>query len=122
MNSLTKLAALEAVILFGGFFGIVLWKMLTGSINLSYLLDGDVRNENSPDGSGFSSSTSAGRAQAVSVTVFVAAWYLLQVIHDPREFPKLPNAMVGALAGSHALYLGGKMQGMFFGRLRDLLK
>jgi hypothetical protein len=122
VNSLVKLAGVVAAILFGGFFCVVLWKMLTGEIRLSYLLDGDVQDDSSPDGSGLSSSPSVGRTQTLVVTLFVAGWYLLQVIHNPKEFPRLPNAMVGVLAGSQALYLGGKVQAMLPGRLRGLFK
>jgi len=116
MNSLVKLASWAGLVLFGGFFSVVLWKLLTGGISLSYLLDGDVRDPNSPDGSGFSTSPSAGRAQTLAVTLFVAGWYLLQVIHNPRQFPHLPNALVGSLAGSQILYLGGKAHSMLFGK------
>jgi hypothetical protein len=122
MHTLTVLARWEGFILFGGLFGIVFWKTLTGNISLSYLLDGDIRDANSSDGSGFSTFPSAGRAQSVMFTMFVALYYLLQVIHNPTEFPKLPDAMVGVLAGSQAVYLGGKAQAIFLGRLRDLLK
>jgi hypothetical protein len=116
MNSLVKLSLLTGGALFGGFLSVVLWKLMTGGISLSYLLDGDVRDPNSDDGSGFRSSPSAGRAQALVVTLFVAGWYLLQVIHNPRQFPQLPAAMLGALAGSHVTYLGGKAHSMLFAR------
>lgn len=114
MSSLMKLGSAEGVFLLGGFLCVVLWKLFTGEISLSYLLDGDERDAENSDGSGFSSSPSAGRTQMLIVTVFVASWYLLQVIHNPREFPKPPDAMVAALGGSQALYLGGKLQSMFF--------
>jgi len=120
MRSLVTVAYCEAVLLLGGFFGIVFWKVCTGGISLNGLLDGDVRD--SPDMDGFSSQASSGRAQSFTVVVFVALWYLLQLIHNPREFPKLSDTLLGALAGSQALYLGGKAQGMFLGRLRDRLK
>ena len=42
MRSLAALAYWEGVILLGGFFGVVLWKLLTGRISLSQLLEGDV--------------------------------------------------------------------------------
>jgi hypothetical protein len=120
MRFLMTLAYWEGVILFGGLFGVVLWKLLTGGISLSYLLDGDVQDPDSP--TGFSTTASPGRIQAIMVTLFVAGYYVLQVIHNPREFPKLPNAMVGTLAGSHVLYLGGKAQAMLSGRMRDLFR
>jgi len=122
MNSLAKLASSGTAVLLGGFFAVVLWKLFTGGISLNGLLEGDVRDHNSSDGSGVSTVPSAGRSQTLLVTLFVALWYLLQVIHNPREFPKLPDAMIGALAGSQAVYLGGKAQGLFLGRLRDLFK
>jgi hypothetical protein len=122
MKSLVTLASSSAVFLFGGLFAVVFWKLFTGSISLDGMLEGDVRDQNGSDGSGFSSSPSAGRTQMLLVTLFVAMWYLLQVIHNPREFPKLPDAMVGALAGSQAMYLGGKAKSMLVGQLRDWLK
>jgi hypothetical protein len=122
MHSLAKLAATAYVVLFAGFFCVILWKIATGDISLSYLLDGDVRDKKSRDGSGFSATPSGGRAQMLSVTLSVAMWYLLQVIHNPKQFPQLPDTMLGTLAGSHVVYLGAKAQGLFFGRLQDLLK
>ncbi|HEY6767638.1 MAG TPA: hypothetical protein VI386_23025 [Candidatus Sulfotelmatobacter sp.] len=119
MNSLFKLASVEGAILLGSFCCIVLWKLLTGSIDLSYLLDGDVRDTNSPDGSGISTSPSPGRAQTLVVTLAVAFWYLLQVIHNPKEFPKLSWLTAGTLAGSHALYLGGKARALIFGEPQE---
>jgi hypothetical protein len=120
MSSLMKVAAALAMVLFGGFFGIVAWKMTTGEINLSYLLDGDVSDPENPKE--FSTQPSPGRTQALIVTVIVAGYYLVQVIHNPRVFPRLPNAMVGTLAGSHVFYLAGKAQAMLSGRIRDLFK
>lgn len=120
MRSVVTVAFWESVALLAGFFGIFFWKLLTGEISLSGLLDGDVRDPTSADR--FSCQASAGRAQSVTVTLFVALWYLVQVIHNPKVFPELPASIMGALAGSQALYLGGKAQSMFFGRLRDLLK
>jgi len=122
MNSLAKLASSGAAVLFAGFLAVVLWKLFAGGIPLNGLLEGDVRDQNSSDGSGVSSAPSVGRAQTLTVTLYVALWYLLQVVHNPREFPKLPDAMVGALAASQALYLGGKAQALFLGRLRDWFK
>ena len=122
MHSLVRLGEIAYAVLFAGFFCVILWKIATGEMSLSYLLDGDVRDTNSPDGSGFSATPSGGRAQMLSVTLSVALWYLLQVIHNPKQFPQLPDTMLGTLAGSHIVYLGGKAQGLFFGRLQDLLK
>jgi hypothetical protein len=110
MNSLVKLAATMAVVLFAGFFAIVAWKVITGEISLAYLLDGDVRDPNHP--SGFSTQASAGRAQTLLVTIVVAGYYLLQVIHNPRQLPALSPWMVGGLGGSQAIYLGEKLRAL----------
>jgi Na+/proline symporter len=120
MPSPTTLAQWEGFLLLGGFFGIVFWKLANGSIGLEQLLEGDIRDPKSADG--YSSQVSAGRAQTLLITVFVALYYLIQVIQDPTQFPQLPDGLVAALAGSQALYLGGKAQAMLFGRLRDILK
>jgi len=120
MRFLVAAAYWQTVILLGGFFAVVLWKLFTGGISLNGLLDGDVRDPNSADG--LSSEASAGRAQSIILTLFVALWYLLQVIHNPKEFPRLPNTMVGVLAGSQVLYLGGKARAMLSGQLRNLFK
>ena len=119
MRFLTTLAYWEGAILVGGLFCVVLWKLMTGGISLNYLLNGDVRDPDSP--TGFSTTPSPGRIQALAVTLFVAGYYLLQVMHNPKEFPKMPDTVLGALAGSHALYLGGKAQAML-PRIRDLFK
>jgi len=106
MRSVLILARWEVAVLLGGLFGIVLWKLLTGGISLSYLLDADVPDTRSP--SGFRSEASAGRAQLLIVTLIVAAYYLWQVIEYPRAFPHVPGKMVATLGGSQALYLAGK--------------
>ena len=109
----------EVVILLVGIFGIVFWKMLTGQISLHGLLEADVHDPNSPDGSGLSSRASAGRVQALALTIFVALWYLFQVIHHPTEFPRLPDALVTALGGSQGIYLGGNAYGLLIPKLRN---
>jgi hypothetical protein len=120
MPSVSTVAYWEGVILIGGFFGIVSWKLMTGSINLDQLFEGDIRNPKSIDG--YSSYTSAGRMQSLLITLFAALSYLLQVISNPRVFPTVPNGLLEILAGSQALYLGGKAQAMLLGRVRDFLK
>jgi hypothetical protein len=114
MRFLMTLAYWEGAILFGGLLCVVSWKLMTGGISLSYLLDGDVRDPDSP--TGFSTTASAGRIQALVVTLFVAGYYLLQVIHNQKELPEIPALMVAALGGSHALYLGGKARAMLKSR------
>ena len=55
------------------------------------------------------------------VTSLMAGYYLLQVIHDPTTFPKIPVSWIVALGGSHAIYLGGKAFSMLLG-IRDLIE
>jgi len=117
MKSVATLAYWEGLILLGGLFGIVFWKLLTGGISLSGLLDGDRR-----EGSDISTSFSPGRVQLLMFTISSALYYLLQVIDNPSSFPKVPDALVAVLGGSHAVYLGGKAQGLLSYRFKDTSK
>lgn len=91
---------------------------MTGGISLEFLLYGDHLDKSAP--SGYSSSFSPGRGQLLMVTILTAAYYLLQVIHNPKAFPQIPVAWVAALGGSHAIYLSGKAKSMLLGSLQDL--
>lgn len=119
MPTLARLAYWEAVVLLAGLAGAVLWQIVNGQISLAYLLEADVR---AADGRSFTTEVSPGRVQALIVTLYVALYYLLQVINNPKQFPTLPTELVGALAASHGAYLVGKAQSMFLGSLSDLLK
>jgi hypothetical protein len=118
MTSAARLFYWEGVIVIGGLFGVIAWRLFTGGIGLECLLYGDRRDRRSD--TGYSSFFSPGRTQMLIVTSLTAIYYLLQVIHDPTTFPKIPAAWVVALGGSHAIYLGGKAQSMLFG-IRDLI-
>jgi hypothetical protein len=120
MRTLSTLASWEGLILLGGLFGAVLWKLVTGGISLGQLLEGDVLDPNSADG--YSTSVSAGRTQLLASTLFIAGYYLLRVVQNPKEFPTLPTGLVGALAGSQALYLGGKARAMLRDKMHDFFK
>ena len=115
---LSTLAYWEGLILFGGFFAVVLWKLSTGGIRLDQLLEGDIRDPDNADG--FSTYVSPGRTQSLACTVFVAGYYLLQVVHNPKQLPAVPTGLVGALAGSHALFLGGKALALLRNRPENL--
>lgn len=108
------------LLLLGGLFGVVLWKLADGSMALDELFEGEIRDPNNPGG--FTTYASAGRIQTFVVTISVAFYYLMQVVHDPTKLPTLPKEMLAALAGSQALYLGGKAQAMLLGRVRDFIK
>jgi len=106
MPNLAKLVFWETLILLGGFFGVIFWKILTGGISLQYMLCAD----NAQGETSFS----PGRAQALMVTLMVAVQYVLQVISHPTAFPQIPEFWIIALAGSHAVYLGGKARSLLF--------
>ena len=103
-----------------GFFAIVFWRLMTGAIVLSQLLDGDIRDPQSE--TGYSSGVSPARTQALLVTLFTAIYCLTQTLHNPRQFPEIPNTLLAVLAGSQSLYLGGKAKSLLLGRLRNLIK
>jgi len=120
MPSPTAIARLEGLLLFGAFLAITLWKLFVGNISLSGLFEGDRREPQSPEGA--VSYVSAGRVQCVLTSSLVATYLLIQVGSSPTEFPKIPNALLAILAGSHGLYLGGKAKSLLIGSLRDLVK
>lgn len=108
----SRLAYWEGLILLGGIFGIIFWKMFTGAISLKYLLYGDQLDPHNPI------FVSPGRTQLLLFTIYVAGYYLLQVMNDPTSLPQVPNSLLVALGASHAVYLGGKAQSLLkiFGR------
>lgn len=122
MNSLSSFAFWETAILLGGIFGLILWMLATGRISLDGMLEADVPDPNSPDRSGFSAAPSLGRAQALVATLFVAGWYVLQVLHNPKQFPRLPNGVITAMGGSHVVYLTGKAYGLLWDRFKAALR
>ena len=101
-----RLASWEGFILLCGIFGIIFWRMFTGAISLKYLLYGDQADPRNP------TFISPARTQLLLFTIYVAGYYLLQVIHDPTALPQVPDALLVALAGSQAVYLGGKAQSL----------
>jgi hypothetical protein len=118
MISVARLAYWEGIILVSGFFCVFAWRLFSGQISLNGLLWGIRRDQRNP--SGFSAFFSPARTQLLMVTILTTGYYLLQVIHDPTTFPKIPVAWMVALGGSQALYLGGKAQSMLLG-IRDLI-
>jgi len=112
------LAKWGGIILLGGFISVVLWKATIGEISLDYLLYGDAKTYR---GAGTTTFFSPGRAQMLLLTVMVAGYYLLRVIQDPTHLPDVPDELIVALGASHAVYLGGKAQSLYLGRVRDLV-
>ncbi len=123
MPSPAAVAEWVGLLLFGGFFGAVFWKLANGSIPLDRLLETGAspsRDENR--GAAASSTASAGRAQSLVVTLFVALYYLIHVIQNPRQFPELPGTLVAILGGSQSMYLGGKALGLLPDSWRNLFR
>ena len=110
MRSAIIIARFATAVLYGGLISILLWKFLTGNIRLSFLLEADVADATSPGG--FRSVPSAGRTQALIVTVLVAADYLWQVMQHPNVFPQMSAKVISMLGVSHTLYLAGKFRTM----------
>lgn len=106
MPSLATLAYWEALLLIGGFYGIVFWMLLTRRIRLNGLFEGD-----QPDGG---THFSPGRVQLFTATILFAVYYLLQVIQNPAGFPPVSEKWMAALGGSGGVYLLGKAQALLF--------
>ncbi len=100
MPSLAVVSRWEGAALMGGFWLAIAWQLLAGRIRLDGLLWGDRQ-----DGETY---FSAGRAQYLAVTLFVAGQFVLRVIQNPARLPTIPNAALAVLGGSAALYLAEK--------------
>jgi len=108
MDFLSKMVYWEMIFLLGGLCVIVLWRLFTGGIRLNLLLYGD-------DSTG-QIFFSPGRLQLLMITLLVALRFVLEVIGDPSAFPRIPNAWLVALGGSHVVYLAAKAQALLSGR------
>ena len=109
MPSLAKLARLEMIILLGGLMIVVLSKVFAGGIGLSGLLTvSRLPTQTDADPPEFSPA----RAQMLMATMIAAMYYLLQVINNPSadSLPDMPTGLLSVVGGSHAIYLGGKVQ------------
>jgi len=102
MTSVATLAYWQGLVLLGGFFEIIFWRLLTRQISLAGLLQADDE--------GFSPA----RAQMLMVTLLVAMQYLMRVIQLGTAFPELPQSWLAALGASHGVYLGGKARIVLF--------
>ena len=116
MPGLVTAVRWEIIILLGGLMVVVVYKLFNGDVTLSGLLmvkGGDDDNTFSP-----------ARLQMLMSTVLAGMYYLLQVInnHSSNSLPDVPTPLVGILGGSHAIYLGGKVQSLqdqLFGKRRQ---
>lgn len=89
------------------FIAVIVWQMLTGKINLKGLLIDKSNGKFSP-----------GRLQNLVLTFLVAALYLGKLLENSvtNMLPDLPDWCLETIAGSSALYLGGKSS-LLLGRL-----
>jgi hypothetical protein len=122
MHTLSVMARWEGLILLGGFFGVVVWKLLSGGISLDQLLEGDTGSPNGASGSDPGTYVSVGRAQSLVITAFTALYYLIQVLQNPTQFPQLPASLIDVLMGSQAVYLADKAQAMLGPRFKSFLQ
>ena len=102
MQELEHIASLAMMLLLGGMLAVVIYKLLAGQIPIAGLLEGQ-----DADGA---TNFSPARAQMLVLTLFVALNYLLGIFRHPdvASLPRPPALLVGAMAASQAVYLGGK--------------
>jgi hypothetical protein len=113
MPGLVTAVRWEIIILMSGLMVVVAYKLFTGGVTLSGLLT--VKGDDN--------SFSPARLQMLMSTVLAGMYYLLLVINNPSSssLPDVPTPLVGILGGSHAIYLGGKVQSLqdqLFGKRR----
>jgi hypothetical protein len=109
MPYLARTVRWEMIVLIGGLMIVVACKVLGGGIALGGLLTVSKRPTL---GETPAPEFSPARAQMLMATVLAAMYYLIQVINNPsaNSLPDAPSPLVGVLGGSHAIYLGGKVQ------------
>ena len=98
------LVSAAALLWVGALTVIVVWKLFTRAIDLSWLLYGDRSN-----GEVF---FSPARVQLLIATIFLAMHLLVQVIAHPTVYPHIPPEFLAAVGGSQAVYLGGKARAL----------
>lgn len=69
MINMARLVYWEGMIVLGGSFGIIAWRLFTGEISLDWLFYGDRR-----ESSGYSTFFSPGRTQLLIVTILTAGY------------------------------------------------
>lgn len=111
MGSLVQLIATGGIVLLVAFFGLLFWRIITAQMSLKGLLDGDFAV-----GQAWTTSFSPARGQLLMLTVFVAGYYVLQMINNPNQFPTLPDGLLQIFTGSSSLYLGSKAYAFRSGR------
>jgi|SRR5208282_829859 hypothetical protein len=103
MPGIMELITWEGLAFLFALFGIVVVRVLTGSLRTRGLIEGTT--------AGGSRFVSAGRVQLLIVTLVAAAQYLTQVWNSPQRFPEIPQNWLLFFGGSQVLYLGSKFHG-----------
>jgi hypothetical protein len=110
MEALATALRYETLALLIGLISIIGYRLLIGKINTDGLLKdktGDAK-------------FSPGRLQMLVTTVSIALYYVFMVLKttDTGRLPDMPTEFLVALAGSHAIYLGGKLHGMLASKIK----
>jgi hypothetical protein len=103
MPEFTNLLMWEGLAFLLALFGIVLVRVMTGSLRTRGLIEGTTAR-----GTRF---VSAGRLQLLIVSTVAALQYLTQVWQNPQRFPDIPQNWLLFFGGSQVLYLGSKFHG-----------
>ena len=105
MEVLTQIIRFELWLILGGLALVVAYKLLTGGINMTGLLDDKVSREPSP-----------GRVQLLVFTVTGASYYLLLAVDQAASgsLPPVPPELLLLVGGSQLVYLGGKARSHLF--------
>jgi hypothetical protein len=108
MQTLGIFLRYELLILLLVLAAIIAYKLLVRQINTDGLLLEKTNQR----------AFSPGRLQMLVVTVMIAIYYMFLVMdtEDTGRLPDLPNELMIALGGSHAIFLGGKLYDMLAGR------
>lgn len=103
METLETVLRYEMSILLLLLIGTIGYKLLVQQINTNGLL------MDKTGGRAFS----PGRLQMLVITLSIAVYYMFLVLEaeDKGRFPDMPNEFLLALAGSHSIYLSGKLYG-----------
>jgi hypothetical protein len=104
IETLVTLVSSGTILWIASLLVILVWKLLTGAIDLGGLLEGD-----RADGSTY---FSAGRVQLLVATTLFGLHLLMQVIANPTQFPSIPHEYLMVLGGSQGVYLLGKARAM----------
>jgi hypothetical protein len=105
MQQLIPIVRLELTFILGLLALVVVYKILTGAINMRGLLDDKKTHALSPE-----------RVQLLVFTVMGAGYYLMLAIEQAPNgrLPDFPGEALLLVGGSQVVYLGGKARAHFF--------